>query len=280
MDYRYETKDEARDFHKQRKAFIILNEKLDFLPEGSSMSHYEYCQTKGLSKEEFNKITRGYYLNGNVIFYKDNFIYDEEVISNALKVVDEISQTIGVHEFKIYFGQLPEKNFALDYYYGKYKNRTIIKSMLSKPDSGWSIFQLGKCDYHLSYLTDVPTTWLDNAIYGLENLTPFSVYGYLEPDRVICTVSFWNSYVYAEGDDNIPIDVNGTHFESVHISMLDFCESLYNDINANIDEWVEWLCDDDIDLDERKKLLEEKLEKLNSMIDEDQYGFREGSVFI
>lgn len=30
MDYRYETKDEARDFHKQRKAFIILNNVLEF----------------------------------------------------------------------------------------------------------------------------------------------------------------------------------------------------------------------------------------------------------
>ena len=128
MDYRYETKDEARDFHKQRKAFIILNKKLEFLPEGSSMSHYEYCQTKGLSKEEFNQITRGYYLNGNVIFYKDNFIYDEEVIENALQVIDEISEKIRVYEFEIYFGQLPEKDFALDYHYGKYVKGSIIKN--------------------------------------------------------------------------------------------------------------------------------------------------------
>lgn len=132
MDYRYETKDEARDFHKQRKAFIILDERLEFLPEGSSMSHYEYCQTKGLSKEEFNQITRGYYLNGNAVFYKDNFIYDEEVISNALKVVDEIAKTIGIDEFNIYFGQLPEQGFALDYHYGKYANGTIIKNSIKK----------------------------------------------------------------------------------------------------------------------------------------------------
>ena len=130
MDYRYETKDEARDFHKQRKAFIILDEKLEFLPEGSSMSHYEYCQTKGLSKKEFNQITRGYYLNGNAVFYKDNFIYDEEVISNALKVVDEIAKIIGIDEFNIYFGQLPEQGFALDYHYGKYTNGTIIKNSI------------------------------------------------------------------------------------------------------------------------------------------------------
>ena len=132
MDYRYETNDEARDFHKQRKAFIILNSKLEFLPEGSSMSHYEYCQTKGLSKEEFNQITRGYYLNGNAVFYKDNFIYDEVVIANALKVIDEISKMIGVEEFNIYFGQLPEQGFALDYYYGKYVNGTIIRDDKNK----------------------------------------------------------------------------------------------------------------------------------------------------
>jgi len=132
MDYRYETKDEARDFHKQRKAFIILEGEIEFLPEGSSMSHYEYCQTKGLSKEEFNQITRGYYLNGNAVFYKDNFIYDDEVIENSLKVINEISKRINVEEFDIYFGQLPEQGFALDYHYGKYVNGNIIKNEFKK----------------------------------------------------------------------------------------------------------------------------------------------------
>lgn len=127
MDYRYETKDEARDFHKLRKAFIILNGVLEFLPEGSSMSHFEYCSTKGLSKEEFNQITRGYYLNKNTIFYKDNFIYDEKVIEEALQVVGEIAEKIQKNEFDIYFGQLPDQNFALDYHYGKYKDGKVIK---------------------------------------------------------------------------------------------------------------------------------------------------------
>ena len=125
MDYRYETKDEARDFHKQRKAFIILNNILEFLPEGSSMSHYEYCQTKGLNKEEFNKITRGFYLNGNLIFYKDNFIYDDELITESLSHVSEIASKLDLEEFDIYFGQLPENNFAPDYHYGRYVNGII-----------------------------------------------------------------------------------------------------------------------------------------------------------
>ena len=125
MDYRYETKDEARDFHKQRKAFIILNGELEFLPEGSSKSHYEYCEEKGFSKEEFNKITRGYYLNGNAVFYKDNFIYDDEVIKNALGVINRIADIVNASEFDIYFGQLPDQGFALDYHYGRYINGVV-----------------------------------------------------------------------------------------------------------------------------------------------------------
>lgn len=130
MDYRYETKDEAREFHRQRKAFVILNNTLEFLPDRSSMSHFEYCQTKGLDKDSFNIITRGYYLNGNLIFYKDNFTFDDDLIKEALEYLEEISLKISVSEFEIYFGQLPEEDFALDFHYGKYSNGNIIKSNL------------------------------------------------------------------------------------------------------------------------------------------------------
>lgn len=128
MDYRHETRDEARDFHKQRKAFIIISNKLEFLPLNSSMSHFEYCKSKGLTKQEFNKITRGYYLNGNIVFYKDNFIYDEKVIEEGLSFLNEISSKILVNEFAIYFGQIPEKNFCFNFYYGRYINGKIIRN--------------------------------------------------------------------------------------------------------------------------------------------------------
>ena len=63
--------------------------------------------------------------------YKDNFTFDDEVIENSLNVVDEISKKISIDEFEIYFGQLPEQGFALDYHYGKYVNGTIIKTSLN-----------------------------------------------------------------------------------------------------------------------------------------------------
>lgn len=127
MDYRYETKNEARDFHRQRRAFVIVNNKLDFLPLGSQMSHFEFCQSKGIEKEQFNQLTRGYYLNSNLVFYKDNFIYDEFLIKEALDFVPEIAKELSLGEVNIYFGQLPEENFRLDYYYGKYLNGNIIR---------------------------------------------------------------------------------------------------------------------------------------------------------
>lgn len=118
---------EARDFHKQRKAFIILNNVLEFLPEGSTMSHFEYCASKGMDKEAFNKITRGFYINGAVVFYKDNFIYDDAVILEALEHIEEIRKKVNSNEFDIYFGELPDQGFVYDYHYGKYENGKIIR---------------------------------------------------------------------------------------------------------------------------------------------------------
>jgi len=56
MDYRYETKNEARDFHKLRKAFIIRNNVLEFLPINSSSSHYEYCKSKVYQRKNLIKL--------------------------------------------------------------------------------------------------------------------------------------------------------------------------------------------------------------------------------
>ena len=63
-----------------------------------------------------------------MVFYKDNFIYDDNVIFEALQFLNEISKKTHSEEFDIYFGQLPEQGFALDYYYGRYVKGNVIKS--------------------------------------------------------------------------------------------------------------------------------------------------------
>ena len=127
MDYRYETKESARDFHKQRRAFLIYKNEVEFMPKDCHMSHYEYCQVKGMSKEEFNKMTRGCLIGDNVLFYKDNFIYDDLVIKEALEHIDEIALELNRSEFNIYFGALPQDNFKPDFLYGKYIGGKVIR---------------------------------------------------------------------------------------------------------------------------------------------------------
>ena len=89
MDYRYETKDEARDFHRRRIAFIVIDEKIYYI-KNSGQSHWEFCQEKNISKEQFNELTRGYYIDGNIVFYKGNFIYDQALICDAMKYIIKI----------------------------------------------------------------------------------------------------------------------------------------------------------------------------------------------
>ena len=131
IDFRYVTKDESRDFHSKRRAFVIYENSLYFIDKGSSISHYEFCQNKfpNLSKENFNQITRGYYLDGDLVFYKDNFIYDNEVINEALKYVNEIKRLLDLSTVKIYFGLIikkPGENWPKDYYYGESLQDDVI----------------------------------------------------------------------------------------------------------------------------------------------------------
>jgi len=128
MDFRFQTLDGAREFHRRRTAFVILDGEVIFLPKVSGQSHYEFCKDLGIDKDRFRWLTRGYYLDGNLVFYKDNFIYDEELICEALEYLGEIVDSIDVSRVRIYFGQVPEENFRLDFYYGDFDGNVLIKS--------------------------------------------------------------------------------------------------------------------------------------------------------
>lgn len=121
MDYRYETNDKAREFHKKRTAFIVIKDKLYYI-RNSEQSHWEFCKKKGISKEQFNKMTRGYYIDENIVFYKGNFTYDEDLIKDGLKYIMKIKEDCKLGKMKIYFGlRIPKKDepWEYNYYYGK-----------------------------------------------------------------------------------------------------------------------------------------------------------------
>ena len=154
--------------------------------------------------------------------------------------------------------------------------------MLSKPNAGWSDFQLDNTSvYGLSYLDDIAFEWIEQAIHGLEIIRPFCVKGFLEPNRFICTVSYWNCHIVCEDDERFPLEEGDISNECSHTSMLQFCEYLYDDIQQNIDEWVSFVdYDGEEDCQLKKKMLIRKLARLKELIAERKECFGENRCFL
>lgn len=153
--------------------------------------------------------------------------------------------------------------------------------MLTKPYCGWTGFHLeGTSTYQLSYLDDIASEWLTQAIHGLETMLPFCVKGFLEPDRLLCTVSFWNCHIVIEDDEREPLTQKDVRNEYSHTSMLEFCNCLYEDISANIDEWATFVDYVDVDADKKKDELREKLAQLKKLISENEAAFGENRCFL
>lgn len=112
---------DVKDFHKRRIAFIVYEDKVFYIKD-STFSHWEFAQTIGISKEVFDNLCRGYYLDEKLIFYKGNFEYDDELINFAKRYFDEIKRELNLGKVKVYFGQKVGKigeAWPPDYFYGE-----------------------------------------------------------------------------------------------------------------------------------------------------------------
>lgn len=160
--------------------------------------------------------------------------------------------------------------------------------MLSKPHHGWTEFSIGNQEYRLSYLTDIPTDWLSQAILGMETLTPFAVHGVCEPGRLLCLVSYWNCHTIFEDEYRKELTKEEAEWDIVHLSMLDFCKNLYKDIRDNLDDWsTQWffLVDEDTEeerqqaYDNYKNKIQLKLDRLHELIIDNEEHFGEYRCF-
>lgn len=152
--------------------------------------------------------------------------------------------------------------------------------MLTKPVHGWSDFHLeGTSTYSLSYLDDIAFEWVEQAIHGLETMLPFCVKGFLEPNRLLCTVSYWNCHIVCEDEDRYPLDKENVVNELSHTSMLQFCQYLYKDISRNMNEWISFINHEDIDVAKRNKDLVQKLLHLKELIVEREEWFGKNRCF-
>lgn len=155
--------------------------------------------------------------------------------------------------------------------------------MLSKPHHGWTEFSIGNQEYRLSYLTDIPTDWLSQAILGMKTLTPFAVHGVCEPGRLLCLVSYWNCHTIFENEYRKELIKEETEWDIVHINMLDFCKNLYKDISDNLDDWSQWLLYTEEErqqaYDNYKNKIQLKLDRLHELIIDNEEHFGEHRCF-
>lgn len=91
-------------FHKKRIAFLIIKNEIKYLID-SPLSHKDWAIELGIDKETFENLTRGYYLDNNICFYKGNFSYDNQVIIDAKKYSPIIKKEFNINKpCKIYCG--------------------------------------------------------------------------------------------------------------------------------------------------------------------------------
>ena len=62
--------------------------------------------------------------------------------------------------------------------------------------------------------------------------------------------------------------------------MLEFCKALYEDINADVDEWADFVDYQNEDREEKKRRLREKLARLREWIKEREEWFGENRCFL
>lgn len=141
--------------------------------------------------------------------------------------------------------------------------------MLSKPYYGWSDFKLeGTSTYSLSYLDDIAFDWIGEAMHGLEHQLPFCVKGFMEPNRFLCMVSYYNCYVVIEDEWAAESNIENFRVECSQTTMVDFCKYLHNDISEHIEEWAGFYCScmEDDEVNKKIKELREKLDDFQKMI--------------
>lgn len=98
-----ENKEKVETFHKQRTAFIILDNRVLYL-KNSKLSHLQWAKNLGIDETKFNSLTRGYILNNDIVFYKGNFDFDEQVIDNAKKFSETIKKECSLSQANVYAG--------------------------------------------------------------------------------------------------------------------------------------------------------------------------------
>ncbi len=155
-------------------------------------------------------------------------------------------------------------NRYIEYYL---KKQIDIDTVLSVPEDGWTNFRIGESEYELSYLTDLPEMWLDTMISNFKK--PYVLTCECEPGELACVVMQGTEYVHLFFDDR---------YQTSYIVKKDFTTIIMNDIDQNLDAWVEWVngywCwkKEPVEI---KRGLQERINRLKYLYEEDERKSRE-----
>jgi hypothetical protein len=137
--------------------------------------------------------------------------------------------------------------------------------VLEAPAHGWTQVRIGDFSDRASYLTDVPMECLESFIYGFFSDSPISLKFDAEGWDFLVVVDDYSTHIITSKDNY--------KLESYEIWKEDLAVELINDIESNLEAWVEW----DLDYDDgeksnsRRKHLISHLERLRELLDEKNY---------
>ena len=93
----------------ERILFIIINDEIKFLTNPNK-DHREWFLELGGKEEDYQKVIKGYIMDGMIVFFKENFNYDMEVINLAKKCAPLIRKQLGRPNLKVCCGIQPGQN--------------------------------------------------------------------------------------------------------------------------------------------------------------------------
>ena len=125
--------------------------------------------------------------------------------------------------------------------------------MFSKPNVGWVDINIGGYTMNGSYLTDIPMDFLDSLISSLKSNLPVSVFIDEEGIENIICAYYDEVYIIAKHGDDVEYIKKDMDFNL-------FRKDIVNDIETNLNEWINWNLDEDVKvLKNRKNDLNTKL---------------------
>ena len=129
--------------------------------------------------------------------------------------------------------------------------------MLTKPDCGWTNLQIEDFSERAGYMTDIPNNCLDAFIHALQNGNPAVVFFDAEGWDFHLIASYYCSYII--------VDKDNTSLYTVKKTIHELAKELYEDINNNLEDWVNWYLDESDTEEERKEYKEKLLVKLSEL---------------